>query len=185
MSRIARLRPTDLTPEQSALYQEITGGPRAAGPQTFALTDADGGLEGPFNAMLLHPEVGHALQQLGSALRYRGTLSDRARELAILIVAADWQSRFEQYAHERVGRRAGLTDQEMGAVRDGIEPTLDDPEEVAVVRVTRLLLKRHGLTDEQYAEAVAALTPPQLFELTALVGYYGTLALQMRVFGVD
>ncbi|MFF5497803.1 hypothetical protein [Streptomyces aquilus] len=39
-------------------------------------------------------------------------------------MAAHWQSRFEQYAHERVGRHVGLTDEEMTAIRDGLEPTI-------------------------------------------------------------
>ena len=38
------------------------------------LTDEGGRLEGPFNAMLFSPAVGHALQALGGALRYQGTL---------------------------------------------------------------------------------------------------------------
>jgi len=35
--------------------------------------------------MLLQPAVGQALQALGAALRYQGSLPDRARELATLV----------------------------------------------------------------------------------------------------
>ncbi len=185
MTRIDRFRPDELTSEQRAVYDAIAGGPRAAGPRLFDLTDGEGRLEGPFNAMLLQPALGDAVQRLGSAIRYQGGLSGRARELSILLVAAHWQSPFEQYAHEHVGRHAGLTDTEIEAVRPGGELALDDPAEIATVRVTRLLLDHRRLTDEEYAEAVAVLGPPTLFEITTLVGYYAMLALQMRVFAVD
>ncbi|MGH8829359.1 MAG: carboxymuconolactone decarboxylase family protein, partial [Jiangellaceae bacterium] len=96
--------------DQLELYHDIVGGKRASGPQHFALTRDDGGLNGPFNAFLLVPSVGRALQSVGSALRFDGTLSDRIRELAILQVAAHWDSMFERAAHENVGRSVGLTE---------------------------------------------------------------------------
>jgi hypothetical protein len=101
------LVPADLDDQQRALYDAIAGGPRAAGPRLFALTDAAGRLNGPFNAMLFAPEVGTALQDLGAAIRYRSSLTARIREMAILAVAAHWDSAFERYAHEAVGRAAG------------------------------------------------------------------------------
>ncbi|HEY0949418.1 MAG TPA: hypothetical protein VGD85_04425, partial [Nocardioides sp.] len=54
-------------------------------------------------AGLLSPAVGDALQRLGAAVRYRTALPDRAREMAILLVAARWDSAFEREAHEAVG----------------------------------------------------------------------------------
>ncbi|RCV48540.1 carboxymuconolactone decarboxylase family protein [Marinitenerispora sediminis] len=185
MSRIPRLRPEQLDERQRAVYADIAGGPRAAGPQLFRLTGDDGALEGPFNAMLLQPALGDALQRLGGAIRYEGALSDRARELAILVVAAHWDSAFERHAHEAVGAHVGLTEAELAAVRTGGDPGLDDPVEAAVVRTARLLTARAGLTDDEYAEAVRVLGPAGLFELTTLVGYYATLALHLRVFGVE
>jgi 4-carboxymuconolactone decarboxylase len=53
-----RPTPDELDPAQRELYETITGGPRAAGPSPFALVDAAGRLNGPFNAMLLAPELG-------------------------------------------------------------------------------------------------------------------------------
>jgi 4-carboxymuconolactone decarboxylase len=184
VSRIPRLAPDQLDDAQREVYAAIAGGPRAAN-SAFRLTDHNGGLEGPFNAMLLHPPLGDALQRLGSAIRYRGALSDRAREIAILMVAAHWDSGFEQYAHERVAVRIGLAEREITALQQGIKPDLTDPDEAAVATVTRHILDHHTLTDTEYTEAVAVLGPAKLFELTTLVGYYELLALQMRVFGVD
>ena len=45
------------------------------------LVDDQGRLQGPFNAMLFHPAIGMALQELGRALRFSGELPPRAREI--------------------------------------------------------------------------------------------------------
>ena len=94
-ARVPRLRPEQLTDEQRRLYEELLNGPRGQGPQYFELTDADGVLTGPFNAMLASPRVGTVLQRLGVALRYHTDLPDQISELVILVVAAYLGSDFE------------------------------------------------------------------------------------------
>jgi 4-carboxymuconolactone decarboxylase len=182
-ARIPKLPPSALDDEQRSLYDAIAGGRRAQGRQLFRLVDDEGRLEGPFNAFLLQPRLGSALQALGSSVRYDTGLDDRCREVAILVVALHWQSDFEWYAHEAVGRAAGLGDAELAAVRDGRHGALTGREAV-VARTAAALLKRGDLDDAEYREAAEQLGQEGLFELLTLVGYYATLALQLRVFRV-
>lgn len=185
MRRLAKLSPGELTGHQQALYASIVAGPRSSGRHPFPLVDSDGALEGPFNAMLLQPAVGAALQALGAAIRYQGELPSRVRELAILAVAGHWASEFEWHAHETAGRLAGLGEEELAAVRDGRPPDLADPAERAALRAAWALVRAGDLDEQEYTEAVTQLGPAGLFELSTLVGYYSTLALQLRVFRVD
>jgi 4-carboxymuconolactone decarboxylase len=182
-ARIPKLAPDRLGAGQRALYDAIAGGRRAQGPQLFRLADAGGCLEGPFNAFLLQPRLGSALQALGSAVRYETGLDDRCREIAILVVAAHWRSGFEWYAHEAVGRAAGLGDAELHAILEDDHEALTGHEAV-VARTTAALAARGDLDDAEYREATSTLGPDGLFELLTLVGYYATLALQLRVFRV-
>jgi 4-carboxymuconolactone decarboxylase len=182
-ARIPKLAPSSLDDEQRSLYDAIAGGRRAQGPQLFRLTDEDGRLEGPFNAFLLQPRLGSALQALGSSVRYDTGLDDRCREIAILVVAAHWRSDFEWYAHEAVGRSAGLDDDELAAVRDGRHGALAGREAV-VADTAAALAARGDLDDAEYLAAVKTVGTAGLFELLTLVGYYATLALQLRVFRV-
>jgi len=182
-ARIQKLPPSALDDEQRSLYDAIAGGRRAQGRQLFRLVDDEGRLEGPFNAFLLQPRLGSALQALGSSVRYDTGLDGRCREIAILIGAAHWRSDFEWYAHEAVGRAAGLGDAELAAVRDGRHATLAGRESV-VARTAAALLEQGDLYDAQYHEAVGQIGTEGLFELLTLVGYYATLALQLRVFRV-
>ena len=182
-ARIGKLAPSSLDEEQRSLYDAIAGGRRAQGPQLFRLVDDDGRLEGPFNAFLLQPRLGSALQALGASVRYDTRLDDRCREIAILTVAAHWRSDFEWYAHEAVARSAGVDDAELAAVRDGRDAGLAGREAV-VARTAAALAARGDLDDAEYLEAVEAVGAAGLFELLTLVGYYATLALQLRVFRV-
>lgn len=180
--RQPQLGPAELTEAQRELYDAITTGPRSGGP--FPLTDPEGVLHGPFGAFLLSPAIGDALQRLGAAIRYQSGLSARIRELAILAVAAHHESQFERYAHEAVGRTVGLSEIEMAAVRAGTVPALADPEETAALRLTRALLDG-DVDDETWAGCIPPLTVTVAYELVVLVGYYSTLALQMRVLRTD
>nr|WP_281379802.1 carboxymuconolactone decarboxylase family protein [Flexivirga oryzae] len=176
------MRPDDLDPEQRTLYDSIVSGPRKGG--AFELVDEDGVLQGPFGGFLLSPPVGDALQRLGAAIRYRTSLSGRMRELAILLVAAHHHSGFERHAHEATGTVVGLTAAEMHAIHSGSIPDGLEPAELAVAELTRAMLAG-DVDDRLWARCVPELGARTAYELLVLVGYYSTLALQMRVLRTD
>ncbi len=142
----------------------------------------DGSLRGPFDAMLRHPAVGEPLQALGAALRYRGTLSDRSRELVILRVAGVRGSAFERAAHEPIARRAGLTDDQLAALAADAVVGWADPVEHTADVAARTLLHHDPVDDDIHRAWVDVLGEAGLVEVTALVGYYGLLADLLRVF---
>ena len=174
--------------DQLDLYREILAGPRGQGPRAVPLSSGAGGLAGPFNAMLYAPPVGHALQELGAAIRFRTQLPPRIRELAILVVAQVWDSGYVRASHEPIGREAGLTKPEIAALRAGTDPGFTDKPEQVAYSVVRALAgpgpQTADLDDEQYDTAVAVLGEQALVELSTLVGYYATLSLQLRIFRV-
>jgi 4-carboxymuconolactone decarboxylase len=183
--RLAPLSSDTMTPEQVGLYREILSGPRGQGPRAIQLATGAGGLAGPFNAMLYAPEVGHALQELGAAIRFRTKLAPRIREMAILVVAQAWDSAYERFSHEPIGREAGLAEPEIEALRAGADPGFTDEHERVAYQVARSLVGPADLDDQQYEVAAATLGERALVELSTLVGYYATLALQLRIFRVS
>jgi 4-carboxymuconolactone decarboxylase len=182
--RLAKLSPAALDADQRAVYDAVAGGRRAQGPQLFRLLDDEGALEGPFNAFLLQPRLGFALQALGASVRYETTLTDRAREIAILVTAVAADAAFEWYAHEAVGRHAGLTDAELDAVRTGRWEVFADDTERVVAATTHALCVRGDLDDDEYERATVALGSAGVFEVLTITGYYLALAMQLRVFRV-
>lgn len=182
--RLKSLPKDQLDPDQQALYEAIAGGPRAKGKQLFPLADDKGALNGPFGIMVHFPGLGLPLQELGSAIRYRTGLSDRVREIAILCVAQVTDSAFERYAHERVGRAAGLTEAELADLAIGRFTSADPGEVAAYAFCLRLMAGKLPIPDAAYADLRQAMGEAAIFELVTLVGYYRTLAQLLHVFDV-
>lgn len=186
VARLAKRLPTDLDPSQGAIYERITAGPRGDG-QLFALADEQGGLEGPFNAWLLSPSLGSALEKLGDAVRFKCTIPPRWREITILVVGAHWRCAYEVYAHRRLAAAVGLSEEEIETVLLGYgEAKFVDPSEQAVLQLARRLVIGWGaLDDDAYGAAVSAVGEVGVFEISVLVGYYSLLALQLAMFRVE
>jgi 4-carboxymuconolactone decarboxylase len=180
--RLGLLAPGELDPAQRAVYDAITGGPRASQAATVPITDEDGRLVGPFAVMLLSPAVGDAVQQVGAKIRFATALTARERELGILSVAGVLRSDFERLAHEPAARTAGLTQQQINAALSGRTPDGLTGDEALVCRLARLMTADRNLSDADYADGLAALGNQRLAELTYLVGYYCALALSLAVF---
>ena len=180
--RLDLIRPADLDDAQRALYAAITGGPRASQAGTVPIVDESGRLLGPFAVMLLTPEVGHAMQQVGAKIRFSTALTARERELGILAVAGELRSDFERLAHEPAARNLGLAQAQIDAALAGRIPDDLSADEAMVCRLARVMTADRTLSDEDYSDGTAALGPERLAELTWLVGYYGALALALAVF---
>jgi alkylhydroperoxidase family enzyme len=180
--RLDLIAPADLDDAQRALYAAITGGPRASQAGTVPIVDESGRLLGPFAVMLLTPEVGNAVQQVGAKIRFATALTARERELAILAVAGVLRSDFERLAHEPAALRAGLTQAQVNAVLSGQVPGGLDGDEPLVCQLAQVMTADRTLADEDYEAGVAGLGKERLAELTWLVGYYSALALALSVF---
>lgn len=174
----------EMTGAQREIYALFTSGPRAGPGAAFSLAGAAGQLAGPPAVWLLSPPVGLALEKVGHAVRFQLQVPPRTREIVILLTGHHHASPFEVYAHTRAGLAAGLSQADLDALAAGQQPALADETERAAYAATREILATGTLSDESYAAAVAVLTERGLFEVVALIGWYGMLAVQLAVFGV-
>src|SRR5690606_32711470 len=106
-----------MTPEQRAVVDEITSGPRGAG------------LRGPFQASLRSPGLAHHGHKRGAYARYRTSLPRNLSELAIILTGKYWGAQYEFYAHARLAREAGVSDAAVEAIRTGGTPAFEDERE--------------------------------------------------------
>ncbi|MEZ4863760.1 MAG: carboxymuconolactone decarboxylase family protein [Caldilineaceae bacterium] len=184
MSRLPNILPQDFTPEQQQLFAAITGGKRGQQSSVDTFLNPEGGLRGPFNALLYSPVPGNAVQRVGEALRFEGTLSAQLRELAILTVAANWQANYEWWAHEKIARQVGLPSAIIAGVKAGALPADAPADQALVYRFAREVIDQHHVSDACYAETVALLGEPAVVELVLLLGYYTLISMTLNVFAV-
>ena len=172
--RFPLLAPDSLADAQRTVYDAVASPPRGDGP--FLVVDDDGHLAGPFNALLYSPNIGLAVQALGTALRFGGTLPGRTRELVICAVAAELNSDYEWYAHSRVALSVGVSSAELESVRSGRTPDAIGPGEQAALSLAIALLRDRVVGTEVHAAALEFHGHSGVVELAVLVGYYQTLA---------
>ena len=166
--RMPPLRDDELSAEQRAAAAELAAGPRGA-------------VVGPFIAALRSPELMSRLQRLGEYLRYRNALGARLTELAILITARAWTQQFEWTWHVDEARRRGIARATIAAIARGKRPARMPDDEAIVHDFLRELHGTQAVTDSTYARALAAFGERGVVDLTALAGYYTTLAMILNV----
>lgn len=156
-----------MNPQQQIVYDKVASGPRGA-------------VVGPMRAALHSPELADRWQSLGEFLRYNSSLSARLSELAILVCGRYWNSDVEWYIHSEAGRRAGLSDPIIDAIRQSRAPAFAANDEAVVYEFTRQLIQDGRVGDDAYEAGRDALGDVGVVELTALAGYYTMVAMTLN-----
>jgi 4-carboxymuconolactone decarboxylase len=184
MSRLPIIQPSAFTPAQARVFKSIMTGKRGQSGSVETFLNPEGGLRGPFNALLYSPILGEAVQRVGEAVRYEGTLPPQLRELAILTVAAKWQAQYEWWAHEKIAREAGLDPAIIAAVKVGARPASADPAQRMIYDFACDVIDQHHVSDARYAAATDMFGASTVAELVILLGYYTLISMTLNVFEV-
>jgi 4-carboxymuconolactone decarboxylase len=168
-----------LTPEQKALTEAIKSGPRAKLATSGA--SKPGPLGGPFNVWLRSPGIGDLVQKLGEEIRFRSSLSGKLNELAILITARNWTSRYEWVAHHKLALEGGLSPAIADAIARGQRPEGMDADEALVYDFSTELQATRGVSDALYARAVARFGERGVVDLITVNGFYVLVSMCLNV----
>jgi NAD(P)-dependent dehydrogenase (short-subunit alcohol dehydrogenase family)/alkylhydroperoxidase family enzyme len=114
------------------------------------------------------------------ALMPGGSLPRADTELVILRVARNCASEYEWRHHERLARRAGLSAEQLAAIRGGggdgaLRPGLSGRQALLLAAADELH-DRRALSDQLWASLRGELSERELIELCLLVGHYEMLA---------
>jgi AhpD family alkylhydroperoxidase len=120
-----------------------------------------------------------------TALMPRGKLPRDETELLILRVAHNTGSDYEWSHHERIGRAAGLSADEIARVRDGAQASGWSSRRVLLLRAADELHRDRRIGDELWTELAAVYEPRLLIEICMLVGHYEMLAMTLNTLGVQ
>lgn len=136
---------------------------------------------GPFVPLLRSPELMTQANHMGDYLRYRSSLPPRLSELAILIIAREWDQPVEWSIHQPIALKNGVTQATVDAIAAGRAPAGLTPEEQAVYDVLTELHRTRKLGDATYERARKAFGEQGIIDLTGIAGYYTLLAMTMNV----
>ncbi len=167
MSRILDVTPDQLTAEQKKVFEQLVAG--------------RGRILGPYRVWIHSPTIASGMEQIGTFLNKRATLSTREVEMVIIMIARHWQGDYVQAAHVKLGKEVGLSQAVIDALLAGGEPPLTDPHETAVHRFAAAMIAARKLPDAEFAELEKALGRPGIAEVLVLIGYYTSVAMAMKV----
>ena len=171
MSRYRDLSPSEMTPAQLRVHDQIVAGKR-------------GRFGGPFQLLIRAPEICGPAAQLGEHLRWGTSLPDRLSELAIIITARFWRAQYEWYAHAPLAEQAGVPADAIEAIRTNGTPRLTADDEALVYRLCNEIFRTQRLSDESFGAATAMLGEQGLVEVIGIIGYYTLIANTLNVFQV-
>jgi 4-carboxymuconolactone decarboxylase len=118
--RLPLADPAALAPAQRELYDQlISSWVVFTDKLGIRSTTRDGRLIGPFNALLLHPEVTAKLLEFQAAESANTGLTPTVREVVIIVLGSVYGADYELYAHEIVGRAVGLAEDQVAALVGG------------------------------------------------------------------
>lgn len=129
-----------------------------------------------FLTLARHRRLFRSWLRFAGRLMPRGTLPWNETELVILRVAHLRKSRYEYEHHVRLGRRAGLRDEDFEAITRPLDKGAWSARQMAILTAVDLLVLDRDLDDDAWASLGAHLDDRALIELLMLVGHYEMLA---------
>jgi 4-carboxymuconolactone decarboxylase len=157
-----------LTEALKEVHDAIASGPR-------------GGVRGPFGPLLRSPELTDRVQKLGEYLRFNSSLSPRLNEMAILINARTWESKYEWFAHKPLAVKGGLAESITDDLAQNKRPSNMKPDEEVVYDMCMALHKTHFVDDALFKRAVSVLGERGVIDLVAVSGYYTLISMVLNV----
>jgi 4-carboxymuconolactone decarboxylase len=157
------------------------------GPTAHLVRARRGGRLSDLDRLLLHsPPVAEGWNAQLGALRARTTLPDDVRELVVLRIAVLNGAAFEWTSHEPIGRRAGLDDARLAALRapDAAADPGWTPLQRAALAFADASTRGVAVPEEVFAAARAHLDDRGLVELAVLVGGYAMVSRVLVAFDV-
>ena len=165
--RIKDIPETELTPEQANVFKALIAG--------------RGRLLTPYRIWIHSPRLAAALETIGTFLNKKGSLSEREVELGICIIANHWKGEYVWTVHVRTAVELGFPQRVFDAIRAGQDPVLDNERERAVYDLAKIAMEPGAGSDEVFARAERLLGRNGIAEVLALLGYYSSVAMAVKL----
>jgi 4-carboxymuconolactone decarboxylase len=170
--RYAEIPVDKMTKEQQEGYRSMVEGPR-------------GRLPGPYKIWVHNPKLVRAASPLGSHFTPgQSSLSEREREIAVVVMTSKWHSAYPAAAHERRGKEVGLPAASVEAMVNGQPVSFTDAREQVVYEMAVALADGRLVSQGLYDRALETLGHESITDVIVLMGYYTCVSLTMNFYAV-
>ena len=169
-----RVQPVSDKSQVAPEYQHVADG----------VLEVFGAFRGPHSILLLSPAADEPVLKLGNYFRYDGLVKSPLKELAIITGAREKDCLYVWAAQVAAGRRAGLREEAIAAVKERRDTSGLTTEEAQIVDYVRQLVRNNRVDQATFDALKDRYGVPWLVEMTAVVGYYGMLAGVVNSFEV-
>jgi 4-carboxymuconolactone decarboxylase len=160
-----------------------------AGKRAFDRASTPGktivGLRGPAGIHLYSTGTIEAHNAMNSYLRFQAGFDPKVREVAILAVAREMDSRFEWAAHEPEALQVGVPADVIDIIKHRKSTQGIDEAYAAIIELGREAVGKHKVTPAAFARVKALFAPTQLVQLVLLMGVYASTAILLATFDMQ
>jgi len=143
------------------------------------------GFPAPYKVWVNNPKLVHAAAPLGQHFTPgQSSLTEREREIAVVVITSKWHSAYPTVAHEKRGKEVGLPAPAVEAMIAGLPASFADPREQVVYEVAKALAGGRLVPQGLYDRAVKALGHESITDMIVLIGYYTAVSLTMNFYAV-
>src|SRR5947207_7744628 len=128
--RYAEIPYERMTPEQQQAYR--------------SLIETRGRLPSPNKIYVHNPNLVKVMGPLGAYFRTGYSLSEREREIAVVIINSKFHSAYPTNAHERAAKAAGLPNDKVEAMLSGLPTSFEDEREQVIYEMATASRIRAG-----------------------------------------
>ena len=133
---------------------------------------------GPGPVSMYSPGSAKPIQELNQYLR-KTVVGPRFFELSALVAAREFDQQYEWSGHEPAGRRAGLEQATIDAVKLNRDVAGLPEKDATVIRLGRALFREHKVPPALWAKTVELFGKQGAVEITAIMGDYAMAAVML------
>lgn len=163
-----------------------------ADPETRALLDSlstfrddDVSVLNVFGTLAQHPKLIKRWLVFANHVLLKSTISGRDRELAILRAGWRCHAPYEWGQHVVIGRREGITDEEIARIGAGPDAPGWSEHDAAILRAVDELHDTSTISDATWATLTETYDPQQCMDLVFAIGQYHLVSFALNAFGVE
>jgi 4-carboxymuconolactone decarboxylase len=132
-----------------------------------------------------NPKLVHSASPLGTHFTPgQSSLTEREREIAVLVITSKWHSAYPNASHEKRGKEVGLPAAAVEAIVAGLPTSFTDQKEQLVYEVAMSLAHNQIVSNGLYDRAVSTLGHERITDMIVLIGYYTAVSLTMNFYAV-